>query len=552
MAIQLNRNQIKDDAINSSKLDLTSAYTFSGDVQVPTTPAAAASAVSKSYVDGLLQGLHWKKACVLATTANFAATYNNGSSGVGATLTASSTGAVTFDGQAVVLNNRILFKDQTADLQNGIYVCTTAGAGGVAAVFTRADDVDVPSEVPSAAVLITGGSVNDNQGFVCTNDADPTIGTDSINFVQFTGAGQIIAGNGIAKSGNTISADLDGNTLDVSGAGLKVADLGIANAQISNAAAIAYSKLALGGTIVNNDIANGAAIAYAKLALTGAVTNGDLAGSIAYSKLTLTGAIVNGDLAGSIDDAKLNQITSANKVAGSAVQLNGTGGLQNSTGLKINLDGASLTLGVSGLSVAAAGISTTEIADDAVTYAKMQNVGANSLLIRNANSAGDLSELALATTEIMIGDGSGMVAASLSGDVTMANDGTVTIVNNAITTGKINALAISNAKIASNAITSSKINNSSVGFLKLSWAPYVETFTADGSTAAFELAQDIDNTSWQKAAIVSRNGQLLKKVNGSPADDSEYTVVSNAGTTTITLGANPSAGELIQCNYFAE
>ena len=75
---------------------------------------------------------------------------------------------------------------------------------------------------------------------------------------------------------------------------------------------------------------------------------------------------------------------------------------------------------------------TLSLADAGVTFAKMQDVAANSLLIRNANSSGVLSELALASTQIMIGDGTGMVAAPLSGDVTMDNAGAVTIATDAV------------------------------------------------------------------------------------------------------------------------
>tara|TARA_R110002020_G_C16284813_1_gene772036 strand:- start:1299 stop:2069 length:771 start_codon:yes stop_codon:yes gene_type:complete len=85
----------------------------------------------------------------------------------------------------------------------------------------------------------------------------------------------------------------------------------------------------------------------------------------------------------------------------------------------------------------ATGAVTISLADAGVTFAKMQNVAANSLLIRNANSSGVLTELALATTQIMIGDGTGMVSAALSGDVTMNNAGAVTIANDAVSHAKL-------------------------------------------------------------------------------------------------------------------
>lgn len=85
----------------------------------------------------------------------------------------------------------------------------------------------------------------------------------------------------------------------------------------------------------------------------------------------------------------------------------------------------------------ATGAVTISLADAGVTLAKIQDVAANSLLIRNENSSGVLSELALATTQIMIGDGTGMVAAALSADVTMDNAGAVTIGNDKITFAKL-------------------------------------------------------------------------------------------------------------------
>ena len=96
----------------------------------------------------------------------------------------------------------------------------------------------------------------------------------------------------------------------------------------------------------------------------------------------------------------------------------------------------------------ATGAVTISLNDAGVTLAKMQNVAANSLLVRDANSSGVLTEKALATTQILIGDGTGMTAAALSGDVTMTNAGAVTIGNDAVTADKL-ANSI-NTEIAAN------------------------------------------------------------------------------------------------------
>jgi len=79
--------------------------------------------------------------------------------------------------------------------------------------------------------------------------------------------------------------------------------------------------------------------------------------------------------------------------------------------------------------------------DASIDFAHIQNVAANSVLGRDANSSGVLSEVALATTEILIGDGTGFTAAALSGDATMANTGAVTIEDDAVSYAKMQNVA---------------------------------------------------------------------------------------------------------------
>jgi len=106
------------------------------------------------------------------------------------------------------------------------------------------------------------------------------------------------------------------------------------------------------------------------------------------------------------------------------------------------------------------GAVTISLADAGVTLAKVQNVAANSILVRDANSSGVLTEKALATTQILIGDGTGMTAAALSGDATMTNAGVVSIGANKIITDKILDLNVTTSKIADDAVTTDKLANS--------------------------------------------------------------------------------------------
>jgi hypothetical protein len=186
---------------------ITGNYTFDG-VHTVTglpTPVNAADAAPKSYVDAALAGLEWKDAAAAATTANLTATYANGTSGVGATLTNAGTqAAFTVDGYTAVLNDRILIKNQTTAFQNGIYYVTSVGSVSTNWVLTRVVDANTPASLSNATLYVTNGTSNAGTGWTQTA-ANPTIGTTSLAFAQFSGSGSYAAGTGINIAGSTIS-----------------------------------------------------------------------------------------------------------------------------------------------------------------------------------------------------------------------------------------------------------------------------------------------------------------------------------------------------------
>ena len=163
----------------------------------------------KTYVDNTRSGLEVKDSVKVATTADVSSwTYANGSSGVGATLTASGNGVVAIDGVNLALNDRVLVKDQNPATENGIYYVSTAGAVGATLVLTRATDADTASELSSGVFFfVEQGSANADNGYVMTQDTAITFGSTTVDFSQFSGAGQITAGNGLAKSSNTLSVN---------------------------------------------------------------------------------------------------------------------------------------------------------------------------------------------------------------------------------------------------------------------------------------------------------------------------------------------------------
>ncbi len=179
----------------------------SGRLQV-TAPSADLDAANKAYVDAARNGLDVKQSVKLATNAALPG-YTH-SSGV---LTATSVGVLSVDSANVLLGNRILVKNETSSNApfNGIYVVTNPGDGDEAFVLTRADDANHSDEVtPGMFVFVEQGDIWADSGWVLTTDGTVNLGVTNLTFVQFSSAGQSIAGNGLTKTGNTI--DVGGTT----------------------------------------------------------------------------------------------------------------------------------------------------------------------------------------------------------------------------------------------------------------------------------------------------------------------------------------------------
>lgn len=175
-------------------------------------PTASGDAANKNYVDNTVQGLDAKQSVRCASTANLGLT-----------------GLAAIDGITPIAGDRVLAKDQTTASANGIYI---AAAGA----WARATDTDAWNEFPGAFTWVEQGTAQADTGWICTVDTGGTLGTTAITWTQFSGAALITAGAGIAKAGNTLSANPDGVTLDTAGAGssLEVKALGISTAQLAN------------------------------------------------------------------------------------------------------------------------------------------------------------------------------------------------------------------------------------------------------------------------------------------------------------------------------
>lgn len=183
--------------------------------QNPVNPLEAAT---KQYVDAAVEGLNVHAAAQAATTTNLTATYNNGTAGVGATLTnAGALAAFAVDGYTAALNARILVKNQSAPAENGVYTVTTLGSGSTNWVLTRSTDMNTPGSGadqvgPGDYFFVVNGTQNAGTSWVVTTPLPITIGTTPITFVQFAGPGTYTAGAGLTLTGTQFSVTDTGVT----------------------------------------------------------------------------------------------------------------------------------------------------------------------------------------------------------------------------------------------------------------------------------------------------------------------------------------------------
>ena len=165
-------------------------------------PTQAQDAATKAYVDAVKVGLDFKDSVRVATTGNI-------------TIASDLNVGDTIDGVTLANGDRVLVKDQSTASQNGIY---TAGASPA-----RATDADADAEVTAGLfVFVEEGTANSDNGYVLSTDGTITVGSTALTFTQFSGAGQIIAGDALSKSGNTLNVNDDNITVEVSSDNLRI------------------------------------------------------------------------------------------------------------------------------------------------------------------------------------------------------------------------------------------------------------------------------------------------------------------------------------------
>jgi hypothetical protein len=256
-------------------------------------PVDAQDAATKAYVDAARSGLDVKASCRAATTANI-------------TLSATQT----IDGVSLSIGDRVLVKNQSTASENGIWVVASS-------TWARSSDADTSAKVSSGMfTFIEEGTVNDNAGFVLITDNPITLGTTALTFVQFSGAGQITAGDGLTKDGNTINAVGTADRIAITADAIDIASTYVGQTSITtlgtigtgtwNATTIGVGKGGTGATTLTGYvIGNGSSAFTASSTIPGADVNGNISGNA--TNVTGTVAIANGGTgATSAADARAN------------------------------------------------------------------------------------------------------------------------------------------------------------------------------------------------------------------------------------------------------
>lgn len=205
--------------------------TLTGPLTLNGPPSLSNHAATKEYVDERAVGNNQKIAVKAGTIANI-------------TLT----DLQTIDGVSLIAGDRVLVKDQTDQTQNGIYV-VASGA------WARPADADTGVELIGATVLISGGNTNSGIGYSVISPSPITIGTTNIIWTQSSGGAQIVAGNGLLKSGNTLSVQTINSSRITSGAsGIDLAVSGVSAGTYSKVTVDIFGRVTVGATLTPADI----------------------------------------------------------------------------------------------------------------------------------------------------------------------------------------------------------------------------------------------------------------------------------------------------------
>jgi len=488
---------------------------------ISAAPNAATDIVNKTYVDSIAAtGVHYHEPVLVETpVALDPVTYDNGTDGVGATLTNAGTQVtLTVDGVALANTNRVLVYNQANAVQNGIYVVTDPGSISTDWELTRATDADsygiAGSDVlgEGSAVFVQSGDTGAGETYVCNTPGVITFGTTDITFVQISSAQIYSAGTGLTLSNTTFSISNTAVTSGTYGDAGNVATItvnaqgqltnavntaivipsssvtGLGTMALQNATTVDITGGAINGTLIGNSSpSNGA---FTSLSASGEVSGVGFANYLnapptiggvtantgafttlsAANTLTASANVVISQLTGFLYGNNSSPVTASTTIPSSAVTGFGTMAEQNANNVAIT--GGAINGTLIGNSTAAAITGTTITANTGFVGSGASLSALNGSNISSGTIAvgvGGTGIGALTNNNVILGNGSNavkFVAPGTAGNV-LVSDGTTWTSNTAPSSGALaagnNSIIINNVNITANATIAAGQNGFSVG-----------------------------------------------------------------------------------------
>lgn len=499
---------------------------------ISTAPTSGTDIANKTYVDSLVStAVHFHTPVRVESpdsAGNLNATYNNGTAGVGATLTNAGTqAALVIDGVTLSVADRVLIYNQTDATQNGVYTVTNTGSGSTNWVLTRATDADT-YEVSSpdglsagSTFFVTSGDTGAGETYTCNTTGVITFGTTAINFVQIADSSLYTAGTGLTLSGTQFSITNTAVTAGSYGSASAVPTFTV-NAQGQLTAAsntnIAIASGAVSGLAASatTDTTNAGNIS------SGTLPTGRLSGS--YTGITGVGTLTAGTWNATtlgIAYGGTGQTTAANAInallptqTGNSGYYLTTNGTAASWAAVASPGNGTLTLAVSGTGLSGS-----------ASFTANQSGNSSFTVTSNATSANTVSTIV--ARDASGNFSAGTITATLSGNASTAT--TATNATNVATTDD----TTTNATYYPTFLTASSGNNGvRVSSSKLTYNPSTGTLS---STTFSGAGTGLTGT----ASSLSIGGNAATATSATSATSA--TTATNATNVTLTTSATSSA-----------
>jgi hypothetical protein len=405
--------------LGTSTANISTANITAG--TVATAPVNNTDIVNKQYADAIASGIHFHEAVNLATTAALPAnTYNNGTSGVGATLTGNANGALSVDSTLTTASERILVKNEVAGANNGVYTVTQVGSAGTPYILTRATDFDSVgtgvNEIDEGDFfLVTSGTANVNTAWVQQTPPPITIGTTAIVFQQFSAPITYTAGTGLSESPTYT---------------FNIANIGTAGT---------YGSASSVPVIVTNAQGQVTGVTNTAIAISGAAVSGNISGS--------AGSVANALTAGSF-------LTSGGTFDGSAARTFAVDATDVNTASKVVARDASGNFSAGTITATLSGAATS-----ATTATNLAGGAANRIAYQTSAGISNFITAPTASNQVLNWNGSAFTwsAGTISGIALGSNLATLTFGTFLTGTSYNGSTAVTLATNATNANTASTI-----------------------------------------------------------------------------------------------